>query len=159
MICFIICFHKLFSLFVVRFTRESFLFSSVCAYMIFFFFIVYFRGTCPVSVSRMLAGVPCGSARIVFIALLWTVWSWFSSFFAKVPAFGSVCHYWYYCGIKQLPDGLLFRPLNSLLPVSVMMFCVAAWILVSIASMWVSVLFFLLISSPRYLYVSTSSRV
>ena len=53
----------------------------------------------------------------------------------------------------------IFRPLNSLLPVSVMMFCVAAWILVSLAYMWASMLFFLQISSPRYLYVSTSSRV
>ena len=40
-----------------------------------------------------------------------------------------------------------------------MMFCVAAWILVSIVSMWASMLFFLLISSLRYLYMSTSSRV
>ena len=69
MICFITCFRRLCSLFVVRFTRESVLFSSLCACMIFFFFIVYFKGNCPVSVSRMLVGVPCGSARIVFIAL------------------------------------------------------------------------------------------
>ena len=48
---------------------------------------------------------------------------------AEIPAFGSVGHIWYYCGIKQLPDGLHFRPLICLLPVSVMMFCVAAWIL------------------------------
>ena len=71
MICFIICFHNLCSLFVVRFTRESVLFSSLCAYMIFFFFNVYFRGNCPVSVSRMVVGVPCGSTRIVFITMLW----------------------------------------------------------------------------------------
>ena len=39
-----------------------------------------------------------------------------------------------------------------------MMFCVTAWILVSIASIWASVLFFVLFSSPNYLYMSTSSR-
>ena len=48
--------------------------------MIFFLFMVYFMGSWPVSGSRMLVGVPWGSARIVFIALLWIVWRWFSSF-------------------------------------------------------------------------------
>ena len=35
-------------------------------------------------------------------------------FFAKVPTFGSVCHYWHYCGIKQLPDGLHFSAFKFL---------------------------------------------
>ena len=69
----IIFFHRLFLSDVMRFVSESSLFSSLWACIIFFLFMVYFMGSWPVSASRMLVGVPWGSARIVFNALLWIV--------------------------------------------------------------------------------------
>ena len=52
----------------------------------------------------------------------------------------------------------IFMPLNSLFPVSVIMFWVAACILPYIALMWASMFPLLLKTSPRYLYFSTSSN-
>ena len=108
MICFTICFHRLCSLFMVRFTSESALFSSLCACIIFFFFfVVYFKSNCPVSVSRMWVGVPVGVLGL-FLLLCCGFLELIFFFFAEVPAFGSVCYYCHYYGIKQLPDGLHF---------------------------------------------------
>ena len=53
----------------------------------------------------------------------------------------------------------IFIPLNPLFPVSVSMRCVAAMTLPSISLMWAVRSPLLLIISPRYLYVGTSSRV
>ena len=78
---------------------------------------MYFRGTCPVSVSRMLVGVPCGSARIVFIALLWTVWSWFSSFLLKFQPSDPYVIIGTIVASNSCQMACLFRPLNTLLPV------------------------------------------
>ena len=143
--------HRLFSSDVMRLTSESSLFSSQRACIIFFLFMVYFMGNWPVSASRMLVGVPWGSARIVFIALLRIVWSRFSSFLVRFQLSDPYVMMGINVASNSCNTACIFIPLNYLLPVSVMIFSVTAWIFVSVASIWASTLFFLLMSSPRYL--------
>ena len=112
--------------------------------MALFFFIAYVNGNCPVSVSRVLVGFRVGVLKLFLLPVVVNCLEliFLLSFQPSDPyviidtivASNSCQMAW------------IFRSLNSLLPVSVIMFCVAAWILVSIASMWASMLFFLLIT-------------
>ena len=116
-------------------------------------------GRYPVFWRRILVGVCWGRNNRVFSALFIMVCSCWSSILegshpsAPYVSMGMIiestsCH-----------TASIFIPLSSLFPVSVIMFCVAAWTFFSSSFICVDRFPLLFIISPRYLYASTSSNV
>ena len=153
------CFlHVLVSGCVASFIRaSSFIMSILFACMIFFLIIVYSTGMYPVSLSRIIVGMPFGRYRSVFITSLNMVCSFlFSSLPMVQPS-----HAYVIIGIIMASTichiACIFIPLNSLLPVSEMILAVAPFIFLSISAIWSDRLPLLFSVSPRYLYAGTSS--
>ena len=110
------------------FSEGPFLWSILWACIILFFFIILSTGMYPVSDRRIEVGVCWGRYNKVFRALFRIVWICWSSvlvgFHPSAP----------YVRIGMIMESTcchtasISMPLNSLLLVSVMIFCVAAWI-------------------------------
>ena len=151
-ISFVLLFHILLSFIVIDlFSEGPVLWSILWACITLFFFIILSMGRYPVSWRRILVGVCCGRNSRVFSALFIMVCSCWSSVLvgshpsAPYVSMGMImesasCH-----------TASICIPLNSLLPVSVMMFCVAAWIFFSSSVICADRFPLLFIISPRYL--------
>ena len=113
----------------------------------------------PVSLRRIVVGVPFGRYRMVLSASLKMVWSlFFSSLLMSHPS-----HEWVIIGIIMASTicqiACILIPLNSLFPVSAIMVAVAPLTFFSSSVRWSDRLPLLFIISPRYLYLGTSSSV
>ena len=111
----------------------------------------------PVSLSRIIVGMPFGRYRRIFITSLNMVCSFvFSSLPMVQPS-----HAYVIIGMMMASTichiACIFIPLNSFLPVSEMILAVAPFIFLSISAIWSDRLPLLFRISPRYLYDGTSS--
>ena len=132
-----ICFlHVLVSGCVASFIRaSSFIMSILFACMILFLITVYSTGMYPVSLSRMIVGMPFGRYRRVFITSLNMVCNFL---FSSLPMVQPL-HAYVIIGMMMASTichiACIFIPLNSLLPVSEMILAVAPFIFLSISAM------------------------
>ena len=131
--------------------------SILFACRIFFLLIVSSTGMYPVSLSRIVVGMPLGRYRRVFITSLNMACSFlFSSLPMVQPSHAyviiemmmasTICHI-----------ACIFILLSSLLPVSEIMLAVAPLIFLSISVLWSDKLPLLFNISPRYSYAGTTS--